>query len=83
MAGELNEKGEPIPAPDGASSICVLSGLNDDPAAPPVLDDFTAAPDGPGGRTQSFGQDVKLGRDPHIFTPGDARRGVSNEEHRE
>lgn len=81
LAGEVNGKGERIPAPDRARSICVFSGLNDDPDAPPVLDDFVVAPNGPGGRTQSFGQDVKLGRDPHVFTAGDACRG--NQEHTE
>jgi hypothetical protein len=82
LAGEVNGKGKPIPAPDKANSICVFSGLNDDPNAP-LSFDFTIAPNGPGGRTQSFGQDVKLGRDPHVFTPGDACRGGSNEEHPE
>jgi hypothetical protein len=81
LAGEVNGRGERIPAPDRAKSICVFSGLNDDPDAPLVLDDFTVAPNGPGGRTQTFGQDVKLGRDPHVFTPGDACRG--NVEHAE
>ena len=61
------------------NSICVFSGQNDDPGAPLILDDFVNAPNGPGGRTQSFGQDVKLGRDPHLFTPGDVCRGGSNQ----
>jgi hypothetical protein len=80
LAGEVNGKGEPIGAPGHANSICVFSGQNDDPDAPLILDDFEAAPNGPGGISQSFGQDVKLGRDPHLFNPGDACRGGSNEE---
>jgi hypothetical protein len=81
FAGELTGGPNPKPTqgPAHANSICVFSGQNDDPDAPLVLDDFVVAPNGPGGRTQSFGQDVKLGRDPHLFTPGDACRGGSNE----
>ena len=46
-------------------SICAYSGLNDNPAGSPQ--------DGPGGRTQSFGQDVRGGFiDPRQFNPGDA-----------
>jgi hypothetical protein len=54
-----------------ANSICAYSGLNDDPAgADPA--------NGPAGRTQSFGQDVRSGAiDPTIFNPGDACRGGS------
>src|SRR5439155_26886252 len=48
-------------------SWCSFSGLNDDPGAP--LDG--SGPNGPGGQSQSFGQDVKLGlADPHGFNPG-------------
>jgi hypothetical protein len=62
--------------PANANSICVFSGLNDDPTAP--LDE--SGPNGPGGVSQSYGQDNKLGLvDPHTFNPGDACRGGSNE----
>jgi hypothetical protein len=49
-----------------AHSVCVFSGLNDDPTAP--LDGSGA--NGPGGQSQSYGQDVKLGLiSPHEFNP--------------
>jgi hypothetical protein len=54
-----------------ANSICAYSGQNDHPDAPLSLDPLIA-PDGPGGVSQSFGQDVKLGLDPRSFNPGDA-----------
>ena len=64
-AGEVNGRGEPIPAPDQANSICAFSGLNDDPAE--------------GGRVQSYGQLVRQGLiEPRFFNPGDACRGGSN-----
>jgi len=80
IAGEVTGNGEPTAGPEHANSICVFSGQNDDPDAPLILDDRELAPNGPGGISQSFGQDVKLGRDPHLFNPGDACRGGSNEE---
>ena len=72
LAGEVTGKGAPTPGPANANSICVFSGQNDDPLG---LD-----PDnGPPGRTQSFGQEVRLGFiDPRAFNPGDACRGGSN-----
>ena len=74
-AGEETGNGKPTGGPPHANSICVFSGQNDDPTAP--LDG--SGPNGPGGRTQSYGQDIKLGlADPHIFNPGDACRGGSN-----
>jgi hypothetical protein len=61
--------------PANANSICVFSGLNDDPNAPLT----GGQPNGPGGQSQSYGQDNKLGlADPHTFNPGDACRGGSN-----
>jgi len=80
LAGEVNGKGQPIPAPDKANSICVFSGQNDDPSAPIVSAEPTPeAPNGPGGRTQSYGQDVRRGLiSPHVFNPGMACRGGSN-----
>jgi hypothetical protein len=83
FAGEVTGNGESTHGPANANSICVFSGQNDQPEAPLVLDDPVLAPEGPGGVSQSFGQDVKLGRDPHLFNPGDACRGGSNEDARE
>jgi hypothetical protein len=76
-AGEITGKGKPTAGPTHANSICVFSGRNDDPTAPLSLD-LTIAPNGPGGVSQSFGQDVKIGLDPRAFNPGDACRGGSN-----
>jgi hypothetical protein len=79
LAGETTGNGKPTAGPDHANSICVFSGHNDDPTAP--LDG--SGPNGPGGHSQSFGQDVKLGlQDPHAFNPGDACRGGSNPDRR-
>jgi hypothetical protein len=75
FAGEITGSGKPTGGPAHANSICVFSGLNDDPGAP--LDG--SGPNGPGGVSQSYGQDVKLGLiDPHSFNPGDACRSGSN-----
>jgi hypothetical protein len=58
--------------PANANSICVFSGLNDDPDRP--LDGFD-----PGGTSQSYGQENRLGLiDPHEVNPGDECRGGSN-----
>ena len=76
-AGELTGNGKPTAGPAHANSICVFSGQNDDPTAPLSLD-MTIAPNGPGGRSQSFGQDVKLGLDPHLLNPGMACGPGSN-----
>jgi hypothetical protein len=77
FAGEVTGNGKPTQGPAHANSICVFSGQNDDPTAPLSLD-MTIAPNGPGGHSQSYGQDVKLGLSPHDFNPGDACRGGSN-----
>ncbi len=77
FAGEITGNGKPTAGPAHANSVCVFSGKNDHPDAPLSLD-LTVAPNGPGGVSQSFGQDVKLGLDPHVFNPGDACRGGSN-----
>lgn len=77
FAGELTGSGKPTAGPTHANSICVFSGQNDDPTAPLSLD-LTIAPNGPGGVSQSFGQDVKLGLSPQVLNPGDACRGGSN-----
>jgi hypothetical protein len=72
FAGEVTGNGKETGAPDHANSICVYSGKNDNPDRP--LDVFD-----PGGVSQSYGQENKLGLvDPHDFNPGDACRGGSN-----
>jgi len=76
-AGEITGNGKATAGPAHANSICVFSGQNDDPTAPFSLD-LSVAPNGPGGVSQSFGQDVKLGLDPHVLNPGMACRGGSN-----
>src|SRR5216110_2074662 len=66
LAGEVTGSGKNVDQNQG-KSWCSFSGLNDDPGAP--LDG--SGPNGPGGQSQSFGQDVKLGlADPHGFNPG-------------
>ena len=75
FAGEVTGNGNPTAGPAHANSICVFSGHNDDPTAP--LDG--SGPNGPGGQSQSYGQENRLGLvDPHEFNPGDACRGGSN-----
>jgi hypothetical protein len=77
FAGEITGNGKPTAGPAHANSICVFSGQNDDPTAPLSLD-MSIAPNGPGGHSQSYGQDVKLGLSPHVFNPGDACGPGSN-----
>ena len=78
LAGEVTGNGKPTAGPDNANSICVFSGQNDDPTAPIVLN-FGIAPNGPGGRTQSYGQLVRYGLlGPSVVTPGMTCRGGSN-----
>lgn len=81
FAGEVTGNGKPTQGPAHANSICVFSGQNDDPTAPIIsASPIPEAPNGPGGRTQNFGQDVRHGLiDPHAFNPGDACRGGSNQ----
>jgi ABC-type transport system substrate-binding protein len=70
LAGEITGTGKSL-EPLHANSICAYSGLNDDPEG---LDPNN----GPPGRTQSYGQDVRMGFiDPRAFNPGDACRGGS------
>ncbi len=79
FAGEITGNGKPTAGPTHANSICVFSGKNDDPGAP--LDG--SGPNGPGGVSQSYGQDVKLGLiSPHAFNPGDACGPGSNPDRR-
>jgi hypothetical protein len=80
FAGEVTGNGKPTAGPDHASSICVFSGQNDDPGAP-ILTFYPSPsqPNGPGGRTQNYGQDVRYGLlSPAVFTPGTTCRGGSN-----
>jgi hypothetical protein len=77
FGGEITGNGKPTAGPMHANSICVFSGQNDDPTAPKSLD-MTVAPNGPGGVSQSFGQDVKLGLSPHVVNPGAACGPGSN-----
>lgn len=66
LAGEVTGSGKNADQNQGRS-WCSFSGLNDDPGAP--LDG--SGPNGPGGKSQSFGQEVKLGlADPHELNPG-------------
>jgi len=80
FAGEITGNGKPTQGPAHANSICVFSGQNDDPTAPITSAAPTPeAPNGPGGRTQNYGQDVRNGLLDHtIVTPGDSCRGGSN-----
>lgn len=79
LAGEVTGKGKATAGPANANSICVFSGQNDDPDAPLVLD-FEIAPNGPGGRTQNWGQLVSGFGIPGNaeFNPGASCRGGSN-----
>jgi len=80
FAGEITGNGKPTQGPAHANSICVFSGQNDDPTAPIIsANPIPEAPNGPGGTSQSYGQDVRHRLiDPHQFNPGDACRGGSN-----
>jgi hypothetical protein len=71
LAGDRTANGDPTGAVDNANSICLFSGQNDFPDAPL---DF---PEGPGGRSQSYGQENRLGlRDPSTENPGKVGQGV-------
>ena len=63
LAGEVTGSGVKIDQNQG-KSWCSFSGLNDDPLG--------LNPDnGPGGTSQSYGQEVRLGiASPHELTPG-------------
>lgn len=79
-AGEITGNGKPTAGPAHANSICVFSGQNDDPDAPLVVGDEEVAPNGPGGISQSYGQDVKIVGSglTQVLNPGDACQGGSN-----
>ena len=73
FAGEITGNGKPTAGVPNANSICVFSGKNDDPTG------IDPEENGPGGVSQSYGQENKLGLvDPHELNPGDACRGDSN-----
>lgn len=60
FAGEVTGTGGDTAGTSHANSICVYSGLNDNPtAAPPE-----------GGRTQSYGQLVRQGLKAYLPSPG-------------
>jgi hypothetical protein len=67
LAGEVTGSGQNADQNQGVS-WCSFSGLNDDPGAP-VEEPF--GPNGPGGQSQSYGQELRLGiQDPHVANPG-------------
>jgi hypothetical protein len=74
LAGEVTGSGKNSDQNQG-KSWCSFSGLNDDPDAP-ISDDFSIAPNGPGGTSQSYGQDVRYGfaapQEQGLFHPGHA-----------
>ena len=70
FAGEITGNGKTL-EPLHANSICAYSGQNDDPTG-------INPENGPPGRTQSYGQDVRKGFiKPQDFNPGAACRGGS------
>lgn len=79
LAGEVTGADGATAGPANANSICVFSGLNDDPGAAMSLD-FAVAPNGPGGRTQNWGQLVSRFGIPGNaeFNPGGSCGGGSN-----
>jgi hypothetical protein len=71
LAGEITGTGKSL-EPLHSNSICAYSGLNDDPTG------IDPEHNGPPGRTQSYGQDVRAGFiAPQEFNPGDACLGGS------
>ena len=63
LAGEVTGSGQNVEQNQGVS-WCSFSGLNDDPEG---LDPAN----GPGGQSQSYGQELKLGlQDPREANPG-------------
>jgi hypothetical protein len=68
LAGEVTGNGKDTQGPAHANSICTFSGQNDDPSG--------TQGEGPGGRTQSYGQDVRAGAaDPSTENPGKVGQG--------
>ncbi|MGH8959274.1 MAG: hypothetical protein ACRDVK_11450 [Acidimicrobiia bacterium] len=70
LAGEVTGSGSNSDQNQGVS-WCSFSGLNDDPDASTDPETTDPLPNGPGGQSQSYGQEVKLGFvSPHEFNPG-------------
>jgi hypothetical protein len=68
FAGEETGTGEDTAGPEHANSICVFSGLNDEPESTNPMD--------PGGRVQSYGFSfVSQGLKARVPSPGEACRG--------
>ena|SRR5215203_2972460 len=68
FGGEVNGNGEPTAGPEHAQSICVFSGINDDPSSTDPMD--------PGGVAQSYGYSfVKEGLKGAVPHPGQACNG--------
>jgi hypothetical protein len=68
FAGEVTGNGKPTAGPEHAQSICVFSGVNDDPTSTDPMD--------PGGRVQSYGFSVvREGLKDFAPHPGDACNG--------
>ena len=70
FAGEVTGSGKNADQNQG-KSWCSFSGLNDQPDAGTDPDE-DPGPNGPGGKSQSFGQDVRLG----FASPGDGTPGL-------
>ena len=77
VTGNCNNAKQGSPAADNckegqnanSNSICSFSGQNDNPDS--------TNPENPGGKTQSYGQDVSSGRrDPSTTNPGKVGQGV-------
>ena len=69
LAGEVTGSGKKENQNQG-KSWCSFSGHNDDPGAP-TSGPPESMPNGPGGTSQSFGQENRLGlSDPHEGNPG-------------
>ena len=70
LAGEVTGSGKKSEQNQGVS-WCSFSGLNDNPGAPTDPETEDPLLDGPGGQSQSYGQEVRLGFvSPHEFNPG-------------
>jgi hypothetical protein len=68
FAGEVTPSGANSNQNQGVS-WCSFSGANDDPTAPIPPDEI--GPNGPGGHSQSYGQENRLGlQDPPNGNPG-------------
>jgi len=66
-SGKPTQGRDTFTEPLKAHSACAFSGLNDDPGAPLTL---AGNGSGPGGQSQSYGQDVRLGLlSPHESNP--------------